>query len=118
MSEGLHNSAYVHPQMQRPGERLPSIGDWPPPETPRHLPHPSGSLPALQPSQTEINHISASYRSQVSPNGAAPPSWKYGASEVARRESVSNPYESNDVRPTLQDHNDNLTEWDDEMIDE
>ncbi len=118
MSEGLHNSAYMQSQIQRSGERLPSIGDWSAQDAPRHLPHPAAVLHIPQTSQSDINHISSTYRSQVSPNGTAQSFWRYGSSDVGRRESISMPFESNEIRPAEQDHHDSLLEWDDDTIDE
>ena len=118
MSEGLHNSAYMQAQIQRSGERLPSIGDWPTPDAPRHLTHPGAALHLPQSSQSDTNHISSNYRSQVSPNGTAQSLWRYGQSDMGRRESTSMAFESNDVRPSDQDHDGTLLEWDDETIDE
>ena len=116
MSEGLHNSAYIQAQIQRSGERLPSIGDWPASDAPRHLPHPGAALHVPSSSQSDANHISSNYRSQVSPNGTAQTLWRYGQSDLGRRESVSMAFESND-RALDQDHNDTF-EWDEEVIDE
>ncbi|KAI9870625.1 MAG: Glucose-responsive transcription factor [Pleopsidium flavum] len=118
MSEGLHNSAYMQSQVQRSVERLPSIGDWSAPDAPRHLPHPVAGLHIPQTSQSDINHISSSYRSQISPNGTAQSLWRHGPSDVGRRESISMPFEPNDSRPVEQDRHDSLSEWDDETIDE
>jgi len=118
MSEGLYNSAYIQAQIQRSGERLPSIGDWPAPDAPRHLPHPGAALHHPQPSQSDTNHISSNYRSQVSPNGTAQSLWRYGQPDIGRRESIGMAFESNDVRSSDQDHNDNLLGWNDEVIDE
>lgn len=118
MSEGLQNPAYVQAQIQRSGERLPSIGDWPTPDAPRHLPHPGAALHIPQPSQSDTNHISSHYRSQVSPNGTAQSFWRYGQSDIGRRESVSMGFEPNDVRSSDQDQNNIILEWDDEIIDE
>ncbi|MCJ1364994.1 Glucose-responsive transcription factor [Acarospora aff. strigata] len=118
MSECLTNPAYVQAQMQRPGDRLPSIGDWSAPDAPRHLPHLASGLHIPQASQSDANHISSGYRSQVSPNGTAQPLWRYGQSDIGRRESFSIPFASNEVRPADHDHNATLLEWDDETIDE
>lgn len=118
MSEGLHNSAYIQAQIQRSGERLPSIGDWSAPDAPRHLPHPGSALHVPQSSHLDTNHISSNYRSQVSPNGTAQSLWRYGQSDLRRRESISMALESKDVNLSDQDHNDSLLEWDEEIIDE
>lgn len=118
MSEGLHNSAYIQAQIQRSGERPPSIGDWSGPDAPRHLPHPGSALHVPQSSQLDSNHISSNYRSQVSPNGTAQSLWRLGQSDLGRRESMSMALESKDVNLPDQDHNDSLLEWDDEIIDE
>ncbi len=118
MSEGLHNSAYMQAQLQRPAERLPSIGDWTAQEAPRHLPHPGTGIHIPQASQSDINNISSNYRTQVSPNGTAQSIWRYNQSDVGRRESISIPFETNDSRPIDQDHHDNLSDWDDEVIEE
>lgn len=117
ISEGLHNSGYIQAQIQRSGERLPSIGDWSAPDAPRRVTHPGSALHVPHTSQSDTHHNSSNYRSYLSPNGTAQSLWRYGQSGTGRRESISMALESNDVRSD-QDHNDTLIEWDDEIVDE
>lgn len=118
MSEGLHNSAYMQSQIQRSGERLPSIGDWSAQDAQRHLPHPAPGIHIPQTSQSDMNHIPSSYRSQLSPNGTAPPLWRYGQPDSGRRESVTVSLESGEMRAAEHDHHDGNLEWDEDIVDE
>ncbi|KAI9834075.1 MAG: hypothetical protein M1819_003360 [Sarea resinae] len=122
-SDALHPPAYAQTLPQRPSEKLPSIGGpgWPAQDPARQLPPPASGVHPQTPQSTsavpDINHISSGYRPQLSPNSAQS-FWRHGASDPGRRESLSLPYESSDLRPNEQDGSDALLEWDDKTVEE
>ncbi|KAI9805989.1 MAG: Glucose-responsive transcription factor [Phylliscum demangeonii] len=67
-----------------------SLGAWHAHEPARHLPQPTPSAADLGPARVN--------RSQLSPNGVPSPSWKPGAAELGRRDSVGLPADVADGR--------------------
>ncbi|KAI9818788.1 MAG: Glucose-responsive transcription factor [Pycnora praestabilis] len=122
-SDSMQSPAYMQTLPQRSGERLPLVGGWSAQDPPRHLPHPVSGLQNPQTPQSgssisDMNHIPPHYRSNLSPNGVAQPFWRHGAADAGRRESISMPYESSDVRLTDQNHSDTILEWDEKTVEE
>lgn len=110
MSEGLNSSPYAQAQLQHSHERAPSVGGRSTQDQHRHPPHPvAGYANPPQAPHTgyaDMGYITPNRRTQVSPNGVPPASW--------RRDSISAHAESgeHDLPHGA------AFEWDEQAVDE